>query len=95
MILAEVTGTLVAEARADKMISPVYLMVAPCLPDGKASGTEMIVLDGVGAGRGEIVLISQGSSTRQTQATIDKPVDALIIGIVDSVVENNTEVYRK
>ena len=55
----------------------------------------MIALDIVGAGRGEIVLVSQGSSTRQTPGTIDKPVDALIVGIVDSVDENGTVVYRK
>ena len=95
MILAEVTGTLVAETRADRMDAPVYLIVTPVFPNGKASGGEMVALDIIGAGRGEIVLVSQGSSTRQTAFTIDKPVDALVIGIVDKVEENSREIYRK
>ena len=95
MILAEVAGTVVASARADKMDSPVYKLVTPCTPDGKPAGTPIIALDITGAGPGEIVLVSQGSSVRQTEHTIDKPVDALIMGIVDSVCEAGTEVYRK
>jgi microcompartment protein CcmK/EutM len=95
MILAEVVGRLVAETRADKMDSPVYLIVNPVLPGGKSCGGAMIALDIIGAGEGEIVMVSQGSSTRQTSSTIDKPVDALIIGIVDAVSENGKEVYSK
>ena len=95
MILAEVAGTVVSEARADGMESPVYLLVVPVLPGGKPAGSAMIALDIIGAGKGEMVLVSQGSSTRQTEFTVDKPVDALIIGIVDSVDEKGSEVYRK
>lgn len=95
MILAEVIGTLVADTRADRMDAPVYLIVTPVLPGGKASGGEMVVLDNIGVGKGELVLVSQGSSVRQTRETIEKPVDALIIGIVDAVEENGKEVYRK
>jgi microcompartment protein CcmK/EutM len=95
MILAEVTGTVVASARADRMDSSVYKVVVPCTPDGKPAGTPIIALDITGAGAGEIVLVSQGSSVRQTEHTIDKPVDALIVGIADSVSEDGREVYRK
>ncbi len=95
MILARVTGTVVASSRNDKMDSPVYLLVSPCPADGTAGGTAMVALDPLGAAKGEVVLVSQGSSTRQILETIDKPVDALIVGIVDSVSEDGKEVFKK
>ncbi len=95
MLLAKVSGTVVAAVRADGLDSPAYLVVSPMTPEGKPTGGDMIVLDIIGAGKDEIVMVSQGSSTRQTPSTVDKPVDALIVGIVDSVVENGREVYRK
>jgi microcompartment protein CcmK/EutM len=95
MILAEVTGTIVASSRNDKMDSPVYLLVTPCSSDGTAEGTAIVVLDPIGASRREIVLVSQGSSTRQIPQTVEKPVDALVIGIVDDVSEGGKEVFQK
>ncbi|MBI9108084.1 MAG: EutN/CcmL family microcompartment protein [Spirochaetales bacterium] len=95
MILARVTGTVVASARSDRMEQPTYLLVTPCAVDGKPDGTAIVALDSVGAGQGEIVLVSQGSSTRQIPETIDKPVDALVIGIVDIVEESGKDVYSK
>ena len=95
MLLARVSGTVVAEVRADSLESPAYLVVSPLTPEGKTAGGDMIALDIIGAGKDELVIVSQGSSTRQTLVTADKPVDALIVGIVDSVVENGREVYRK
>ena len=55
--------------------------------DGKlvASGSSVVAVDSVGAGQGECVLFTQGSSARLTQTTKDAPVDAVIVGIVDSV----------
>ena len=95
MILAKVTGTLVASTRNDGMKYPAYLLVTPCTADGTMNGTAIVALDSVMAGKGEIVLVSQGSSTRQIPETIDKPVDALIIGIVDMVEESGKEVFKK
>ena len=55
------------------------------------TGRSFVVVDTVGAGQGEMVLIVQGSSARLTPETEKLPVDATIIGIVDSVnVENRT-----
>ncbi|MCZ6757122.1 MAG: ethanolamine utilization protein EutN, partial [Bacteroidetes bacterium] len=42
-------------------------------------------VDSVGAGVGETVLFAQGSSARQTDLTRDKPVDAVIVAIVDKL----------
>ena len=68
------------------------LRVEPGSRDRLATtGRTFVVVDTVGAGEGETVLIVQGSSARLTPETEKMPVDAAIIGIVDSVnVENRT-----
>jgi ethanolamine utilization protein EutN len=58
------------------------------------SGSSVVAVDSVGAGVGECVLFTQGSSARLTQATKDAPVDAVIVGIVD-VVEVDGTVLEK
>ena len=45
----------------------------------------MVAVDSVGAGEGEVVLVATGSSSRMTSFTKDKPVDAVIMGIVDKL----------
>jgi microcompartment protein CcmK/EutM len=52
-------------------------------------------LDLVGAGTGEVVIVAQGSSARQTPFTKEKPIDAVIVGIVDLVEENGKVVFKK
>jgi len=52
-------------------------------------------VDLVGAGVEEIVIISQGSSARQTEVTFQKPVDCVIVGIVDMVEEYDKIVFKK
>ena len=54
-----------------------------------------MVNDSIGAGRGEIVLVVQGSSARMTDITAKIPTDGLIIGIVDSITMEANTVYRK
>jgi ethanolamine utilization protein EutN len=54
----------------------------------------VVAVDSVGAGLGECVLFTQGSSARLTPATKDAPVDAVIVGIVDSVEVNGTKVEK-
>ncbi len=49
------------------------------------SGSSVVAVDSVGAGLGECVLFTQGSSARLTPTTKEAPVDAVIIGIVDTV----------
>jgi microcompartment protein CcmK/EutM len=49
----------------------------------------------VGAGEGELVLVAQGSSARLTEVSKDKPVDAVICGIVDAVERDGRDVFTK
>ncbi|MCS6978036.1 MAG: EutN/CcmL family microcompartment protein [Gemmatales bacterium] len=99
MFLARVTGSVVATQKVASMTGKKLLVVEP-LRVNPATGTDLIstqrtfiVVDTVGAGQGELVLIVQGSSARLTPETEKLPVDATIIGIVDSVTVNNQTIF--
>ena len=95
MILARVSGSLVASHRCDEVEGARYLMVTSTDSRGLAKGSAMIALDTVGAGQDEIVLVAQGSSARQTKLSDKKAIDAVIIGIVDQVDVDGALTYRK
>jgi microcompartment protein CcmK/EutM len=63
--------------------------------DDKATGDSVVAVDAVGAGVGEMVLFASGSSARQTESTDNKPVDAVVMAIVDSWEIDGDEKYRK
>jgi ethanolamine utilization protein EutN len=97
MFLARVTGSVVATQKVRSMTGHKLLVVEPLRVDPQdrdkllGTGRSFVVVDTVGAGLGEMVLIVQGSSARMTPETEKLPVDATIIGIVDTVnVENRT-----
>ena len=85
MILAKVVGTVVATRKDDRLISAKLLVAQPIDPAGKAQGNHLVAVDTVDAGYGETVLIVSGSSARMAASLKDTPVDAAIVGIVDSV----------
>ena len=97
MFLARVTGSVVATSKVASMVGHKLLTVEPLRVDPQSrdkligTGRTFVVVDAVGAGQGEMVLIVQGSSARLTPETEKLPVDASIVGIVDTVnVENRT-----
>ena len=95
MILAQVVGTVVS-TRKDTGLSGLKLLVVRELDDALVpKGNLVVAADAVGAGRDEVVLVAAGSSARLTEATKEKPVDAVIVGIVDSVEERGKNVYEK
>jgi ethanolamine utilization protein EutN len=88
MFIAKVIGNVVATQKNDKFCGMKLLLVQPYVSrEGKLqiSGSSVVAVDSVGAGVGECVLFTQGSSARLTPATKDAPVDAVIVGIVDAV----------
>ena len=95
MILAKVLGNIISTVIVDGIKGSKYMIVAPSNPSGEAGEGSLIALDLVGSTTGEIVLVSQGSSVRQTEFTKDKPVDAVIMGIVDIVEEEGNVVFKK
>ena len=97
MFLARVTGSVVATQKVASMTGRKLLTVEPLRVDPKdrdklvGTGRTFVVVDTVGAGQDEMVLIVQGSSARLTPETEKLPIDCAIIGIVDTVnVENKT-----
>lgn len=100
MFLAKVTGSVVATQKVASMIGQKLLTVDPLRVDEKdggklkPTGRTFVVVDPVGAGEGQVVLIVQGSSARFTPETKPLPVDAAIIGIVDSVQVQGEMVFK-
>ena len=88
MFIAKVIGSVVSTQKIAKFRGMKLLLIQPYISrEGKlhASGSSVVAVDSVGAGVGECVLFTQGSSARLTPTTKDAPVDAVIVGIVDSV----------
>ena len=85
MILARVIGTVWATRKDERMHGLKMQIVRPVSLDLKDKDGHLVAVDAVGAGVGEIVLVVQGSSARQTAATESKPVDATIMAIVDKL----------
>jgi microcompartment protein CcmK/EutM len=85
MLLARVVGTVVATRKDERLVSNKLLLVRPTDPKGKPDGGYLVAVDTVDAGVGEAVLIVSGSSARMASGMKDCPVDAAIVGIIDSV----------
>ncbi|MEO0559300.1 MAG: EutN/CcmL family microcompartment protein [Bacteroidota bacterium] len=84
MILGKVIGTVWATRKDEALVGMKFLIVRELELDGTTPKTGFVVAaDSVGAGEGETVLVAQGSSGRQTVLTKGKPVDAVIMAIVD------------
>ncbi len=95
MTLGIVAGTIIASRRADGIAQPVYLLIERCNQQGAGKRDYLVALDLMGAKRGEMVLLSAGSSARQTALTDDKPIDAVIIGIIETIDMRGAVTYQK
>jgi microcompartment protein CcmK/EutM len=95
MILAEVVGTVVSTRKDSGLVGFKLLLTREVDLTFRPTGSMVVAADAVGAGLGEIVLVASGSSARLTEVTRDRPVDAVIAGIVDSVEARGQTLYRK
>ena len=95
MILAQVLGTVVSTRKDSGLMSLKLLLTREVDSQFKPAGNYVVAADAVGAGEGELVLVAQGSSARMTEVSREKPVDAVICGIVDSVEIGGRDVYLK
>ncbi len=92
---------MVATQKVDAMVGQKLMLVEPFRLESKkrksleTTGRTLVALDTLGAGQNEFVLITQGSSARLTPETKDKPIDAVIVGIVDQVHVEQLCVYTK
>jgi ethanolamine utilization protein EutN len=100
MFLAKITGSLVSTQKVEALVGQKLLLVEPLRVDEKdqkslkPTGRSFVVVDTVGAGEGDVVLIVQGSSARFTAGTKELPIDAAIIGIVDTVQVQTTTIFK-
>ena len=95
MIFARVTGNVVCTQKDEKLVGTKLMLLQPVDLGGQAKGTPIVAVDAVGAGEGEMVLVVQGSSARQTSRTNNTPVDAVIFAIVDTVEQHGKKVFEK
>jgi microcompartment protein CcmK/EutM len=85
MLLAKIVGTVVATRKDPRLVSSKLLVVRPIDPRGKLEGNHLVAIDTVDAGVGETVLVVSGSSARMAAGLKDCPVDAAVIGIIDTI----------
>jgi ethanolamine utilization protein EutN len=85
MILGRVVGTVVATRKDERLTGAKLLLVRAIDPHGKDEAAHMVAVDTVDAGFSDRVLIVTGSSARMAAGLKDVPVDAAIVGVVDTV----------
>ena len=95
MLLARVVGSVWATQKTPSLEGlrlQVLRQVDLSLKEGSGS---VIAVDAVGAGIGDLVLYATGSSARQTPVTENRPVDAVIMAVVDAFDVDGTVVFKK
>jgi microcompartment protein CcmK/EutM len=95
MLLGEVVGTVVATQKESSLEGLRFMLVRAIDEKGKPTGAMVVAADAVGSGVGEMVLYASGSSARQTRVTDKRPVDAVIMAIVDQWEVGGTIQYKK
>ena len=101
MFIARVTGSVVSTQKVASMTGHKLLVVEPYRLEGEqrrsliTTGRTFIAVDTLGAGENDFVLITQGSSARLTPETKELPIDAVVIGIVDTVHIEKNSVYSR
>ncbi len=95
MLFGKVIGTVVSTRKAESLEGLKLLLVKNVESNGKPMGGYHVCADAVGVGVGEIVLYSTGSSARQTDITEGRPVDAIIMGVVDTWDVDGKTIFSK
>lgn len=95
MLIAKVVGSAVATIKDEKLNGTKLLVVRETNVRGEPVGKPLVAIDTVDAGVEDLVLIASGSSARQTNITKDRPVDAVIMAILDSLEVDGEITFRK
>lgn len=85
MILGKVVGTVWATRKDEELVGMKFQIVKHVDLDYSLKESFVVAVDTVQAGVGDVVLVCTGSSSRQTTLTKNKPVDAVIMAVVDKV----------
>jgi ethanolamine utilization protein EutN len=95
MLIARVVGSAVSTVKDPQMTGLKLLLVREASPADEPTGDPFVAVDSVGAGEGELVLVARGSAARHTEKTIDRPVDAVIMGVLDSLEYDGEVTFTK
>ncbi|HUV32338.1 MAG TPA: EutN/CcmL family microcompartment protein [Devosiaceae bacterium] len=101
MFIGKVTGSVVSTQKIEAVIGRKLLLVQAVNVKGGPPGEleprslTAVAVDTLGAGEGELVLVTQGSSARLTEGTKSLPVDAVVVGIIDAIQVGDEELYKK
>ncbi len=95
MLIARVIGTTVSTIKDEKLQGRKLLVLRQTDEFGQPFGKPYVAVDTVDAGKGDLVLTAHGSSGRQTTITKDRPVDAVIMAVIDSLEVEGEQTFRK
>ena len=95
MRIACIVGTAVATMKDEKLRGHRLLLAREADLDGKPHGKPFVAVDTVDAGTGDLVIITEGSSARQTGMTLNLPVDAVVVGVLDSLTMGGKTTFQK
>ena len=95
MLIARVEGSAVSTMKDPSLTGVKLLVVRETDATGTPTGTPFVAADVVGSGTGEVVLVATGSAARQTSTTVDRPVDAVIMAVLDSLEVDGDVTFRK
>lgn len=95
MKIAKVVGVTVCSVKEPRLESSKMLIVCDADQAGNASGLPYIAMDVVGAGPDELVVVVQGSSARFAARESNMPVDAVVVGILDSLQFEGKTTFKK
>lgn len=95
MLIAKVIGTTVSTIKDEKIVGLKLLIVRQADENGEPFGKPYVAMDTVNAGVGDLVLTASGSSARQTTITKDRPVDAVIMAMIDSLEVDGKVTFEK
>lgn len=82
MLIGKIVGSVVSTRKNEKLVGSKFMIVETCVGTGDAK--RVVAVDNVGAGIGEMVLVATGSAARIGCDQPSAPVDAAIVGIIDS-----------
>jgi len=95
MQIAKVRGTVVSTQKEPSLTGIKFLLVQLIDEEGQPLPVYEVAADRVGAGVGEWVLISRGSSAREVEGNTNRPIDAAVVAIIDTVTVENQRLYDK
>ncbi len=95
MLIARVVGDVVSTIKDEKMAGRKLLIIREVTTGNEVVGKPVVAVDTVDAGIGDVVLVAQGSSARQTSLTKETPTDAVIMAIVDTLEVEGQVTFRK